>query len=282
MSPKRLSTSEKEDEEEELYIPDELLGLIVCKITDPKTLLVSFLVSKRFASILSQSQSLSLQFPTHLSFPKPFPPLSDRTKYSGDLFLRLRNLLLIFNRVQSLHIELPCCCNCPDDTVFKWKAKTGVRCGIVCFLAAKSVSKIDDKKRRSRRGRTARADDTGWPYFYSLNAGMPYLYASAMHRLMQLLIWWHPNLECVELVDSKKHGKLSIGGEALIKWRTTMLDPTPKNMSKFITESPDRKGDGDGDDAALDGGFEDDEDGIFGEAMTRILTKRPPLRRSYF
>lgn len=133
---------------------------------------------------------------------------------------------------------------------------------------------------------------------------------------MQLLIWRHPNLDCVELVDSKKHGKLSIGVEALIKLRTTMLDWTRENMPNFITQRPclekiwyvpklglpvsgfemkevalvltrDRNGGGcsgvweefeGSSDDALDGGFEDDEHGIFGEAMTQI---KHPLKTTY-
>lgn len=165
-----------------------------------------------------------------------------------------------------------------------------------------------------RRSRTACAN------FYSLNAMGPYYYACEVHRLTQLLISRHPNLDSVELVDSKKHGKLSIGGEELIKLRTTMLDSTPKNMSTFITKNPwlqkiwyvptlrlpvsgfemkevalslirgyrvasggvgeEVEVEGSSGDA-LDGGFEDDEHGIFGEAMTQILTKHP-LKTYYF
>jgi len=323
MSPKRLRISEEEEERyysDPLHtiLPDELLRLILSKITDPETLLRSSLVSKRIASILSRSESLTLQFPTPLSFPSVFPgkshPSSDWTKSVGNLFLRLTNLLRIFNRVRSLRIELPCHCRCPDDTVFKWKAKTGIRCGLLSFLSAKSVSKIDDSKidDKERRSATACADHA---YFNASIAGGPYFYASAMHRLMQLLIPWHPNLDCVELVDSKKHGKLSIGGEALIKLRKT----TPESMSNFITQPPGlekvwyrpklrlpvsgfemeevafvlsrgyrvasggvgEEVEGSSDDDALDGGFEDDEHGIFGEAMTQILTKHP-LETTYF
>ncbi|KAH7833950.1 hypothetical protein Vadar_011328 [Vaccinium darrowii] len=284
-------------------LPGEILRLIFSKISDPKTLLACFLVSKRIASILSHSQSLSLQFPT------PLISLSGDTQSKKsflDLCLLLMNLLRRFNGVRSLHIELPCSCRCPEDIFLKWKAKADVRYGILSFLLTKFVSKINDENVKVEKEKEEEGEENWVNPFKEF---WPFYYASAMYLMMLFLIFRRPNLDSVELVDSKKHGKLSLRGEELVKLRTAknlvFFGPrahqkiwyAPKlrlPLSGFemkevalVVIRGDRvangKGSGGGGvgevaegnvEDALDGGFEDDEHGIFGEAMTQMLTRK--------
>ncbi|KAG5524452.1 hypothetical protein RHGRI_031196 [Rhododendron griersonianum] len=298
-----MSSSEEHDfysDPLHTLLPEEILRLILSKISDPKTLLVSSLISKRIASILSHSESLSVRFPTRISCP-------------GDLFLRLTKLLRIFNGVRSLRIELPCSCYLSSDDhtddVFKWNTKICIGFGIFTFFCSKSVSRIDDEvEAEEEEEEKVDVDDFHIP----TEIIGPVLCATSMHHLILLLIWQHPKLDSVELTDSKKHGKLSLQGAELVNLRRPMLldsMPPQKNVKYFIGGpfghqkvwyvpklrlplsgfvmkevnlvafigdgvANGNAGSADAEDnASLDGGFEDDVDGIFGEAVSEIVTK---------
>ncbi|KAI8526081.1 hypothetical protein RHMOL_Rhmol13G0281200 [Rhododendron molle] len=351
-------SEEEQDSSDRLHtLPDEVLHLILSKITDPKTLLISSLISNRIASILSHSLSLSLQFPIpipypstnrnptssnppntttrsllscltfpfrflhQISAPKPPPqPSSEPNSADDDLFLRLIKLLRRFNGVRSLRIELPCSCRNSDEveagfsTVFKWKAKFGLRFEIFSFLSPKSVTKIEDDLEEDDDEEEVDGDylieHTHYEFYGPVNR------AISSHRLMLLLLARHPNLRSVEIVESAKHGGLKLEGEELIRVRNA-LDSTPEAWgpprfrfpwrlkiwyvprmelsSGFVMKKvtlvvcrgkgvgANRSGEGEVDDNgdALDGGFEGDGDGIFGEALAEILTKHRFKARCY-
>ncbi|XP_058198593.1 uncharacterized protein LOC131314118 [Rhododendron vialii] len=358
---KGLSEEEQDSSDRLHTLPDEVLHLILSKITDPKTLLISFLISNRIASILSHSHSLSLslQFPIpipypstnrnpassnppntttrsllsfltfpfrfihQISAPKPPPqPPSEPNSATDDLFLRLIKLLRRFNGVRSLRIELPCSCRNSDEveagfsTVFKWKAKFGLRFEIFSFLSPKSVTKIEDELEQDGDAEEeVDGDDlveqTHYEFF------RPKRHAMLLHDLILQLIAQHPNLRGVEIVESEKHGGLKLEGEELVRVRNA-LDSTPEALdpssfdrfparlkiwyvprmelsSGFVMKKvtlvvfrgkgvgANGSGGGEVEDNgdALDGGFEGDRDGILGEALAEILTKHRFKARCY-
>ncbi|KAF7119381.1 hypothetical protein RHSIM_Rhsim13G0207000 [Rhododendron simsii] len=105
-------------------LPDKVLGLILMKLSDPKSLLRCSLVSKHFASILLQSQSLSLRLlssgPSSLLIPSQLHPAqypSDHRFFFNDaLFLDLTKLFSrdvshssidkIMEKIKSFYLEI--------------------------------------------------------------------------------------------------------------------------------------------------------------------------------
>lgn len=237
----------------------------------------------------------------------------------------MTKLLCRFNGVRSLRIELPCSCRTSNDrdglsTVFKWKAKIGLRFELFSFLCPKLVTKIDDELvEDDEEEEEVDADYLVEHTHYEFYG--PVGYAVSLHHLMLLLIARHPNIQSVEITDSKKHGGLKLDGEELIRIRNT-LDSTPNllyspdfkcfparlkiwyvsrmELSGFVMKKvtlvvfrgngvvANASGCGGGgvgevedNDDALDGGFEGDGEGIFGEAMKEILTKHRFKARCY-
>ncbi|KAG5517336.1 hypothetical protein RHGRI_037928 [Rhododendron griersonianum] len=69
--------------------------------------------------------------------------------------------------------------------------------------------------------------------FYGM-ASYSVRYATLINRTLLLLFSRHPNLESVEIMDSKKHGAVSLQGEQLRKLKNNMseLTPPPANISE--------------------------------------------------
>ncbi|KAG5517332.1 hypothetical protein RHGRI_037924 [Rhododendron griersonianum] len=55
-------------------------------------------------------------------------------------------------------------------------------------------------------------------------------YANSIHPLLLLLVSQHPNIESIEIMDSKKHGKVRLQGGQLTKLKN--------NMSKSMMPPP--------------------------------------------
>lgn len=200
--------------------------------------------------------------------------------------------------------------------MFKWKAKFGLRFEIFSFLSPKSVTKIeDDLEEDDDEEVEVDGDDLVEHTHYEFFG--PTRHAMSLHHLMLLLIARHPNLRSVEIVESEKHGGLKLEGEELVRVRNA-LDSTPEALdpssfdrfparlkiwyvprmelsSGFVMKKvtlvvfrgkgvgANGSGEGEVDDNgdALDGGFEGDGDGIFGEALAEILTKHRFKARCY-
>lgn len=200
--------------------------------------------------------------------------------------------------------------------MFKWKAKFGLRFEIFSFLSPKSVTKIEDELEQDGDAEEeVDGDDlvehTHYEFF------RPTRHAMLLHDLMLLIIARHPNLQRVEIVESEKHGGLKLEGEELVRVRNA-LDSTPEALDpssfdrfparlkiwyvprmelslgfvmkkvtlvvfrgKGVGANGSGEGEVDDNGDALDGGFEGDGDGIFGEALAEILTKHRFKARCY-
>lgn len=227
-----------EEEEEEEHcdpfrkLPNEVLGLILTKLSDSKYLPRCYLVSKHFA--LFQSQSLSLQLPSshlipcHLlppQYPNPFttePPLLmfDSFFDVGNRLLWLTKLVSRFTSLRYLHIQL--LCECPQlpfapDHRFSWDFKVGHSLQTFAILSNSSIKKIDKEGSESEvPGYNSLSDKhyLNWQTSCSLH------YANSIYPLLLLLVSRHPNIDSVEIMDSKKHGKVSLQGEQLTKLKS--------------------------------------------------------------
>lgn len=71
-----------------------------------------------------------------------------------------------------------------------------------------------------------RKDSTWSTNFYGM-ASYSVRYATLINRTLLLLFSRHPNLESVEIMDSKKHGAVSLQGEQLRKLKNNMSESTP-------------------------------------------------------
>jgi len=183
------------------------------------------------------------------------------------------------------------------------------------LLSTKFVSKINHEKIKAEKEEEEEEEEEENLVRPFVVFG-PFVYASKMFLMMMLLISQHPNLDSIELVDSKKHGKLSLRGEELIKLRTAenwnfIGSPAHQKiwyipklrlpLSGFemkevasvvirgdkVANGKMSGGGGVEDEVegnvedVLDGGFEDDEHGIFHEAMTQLLTRHPSKTFSF-
>ncbi|KAG5517334.1 hypothetical protein RHGRI_037926 [Rhododendron griersonianum] len=184
-------------------LPNEVLGLILTKLSDPKYLPRCYLVSKHFALFQSQSLSLSLQLPSSLLIPcQLLPP-----------------------HLRSLRIQLSC--ECPQlpfapDHRFSWDFKVGHSLKTFAILSNSSIKKIDKEGSESEEpGCNSLSDEhyLNWQTTCSMH------YANSIYPLLLLLVSRHPNIDSVDIMDSKKHGKLSLQGEQLTKLKSRSMPP---------------------------------------------------------
>ncbi|XP_058196371.1 F-box protein At1g30200-like [Rhododendron vialii] len=237
---KSLITAMEEEEEDRCdpfrKLTDDVLGLILTKLSDdPKCLPRCYLVSKHFA--LFQSQSLSLQLPSSLlipchllppQYPNPFatgPPLQKSSMFVSffDVSNRLHwltRLVSRFTSLRSLRIQLSC--ECPQlpfapDHRFSWDFKVGHSLKTFAILSNSSIKKIDKEGSKSEEpGRNSLSDEhyLKWQTTCSMH------YANSIYPLLLLLVSGHPNIDSVEIMDSQKHGKVSLHGEQLTKLKS--------------------------------------------------------------
>ncbi|KAF7119368.1 hypothetical protein RHSIM_Rhsim13G0206800 [Rhododendron simsii] len=185
---------------------DDVLGLMLMKLSDPEYLPRCYLVSKHFA--LFQSQFLSLQLPSsHLipcqllppQYPNPFttePPLQQSLMF--DSFFDVSTRLL-------------------------WLTKlVGHSLMTFAILSNSSIKKIDEEGSESEEpGCNSLSDEhyLNWQTTCSMH------YANSIYALLLLLVSGHPNIESVEIMDSKKHGKVSLHEEQLTKLKSKSMPP---------------------------------------------------------
>ncbi|KAF7121454.1 hypothetical protein RHSIM_Rhsim13G0207100 [Rhododendron simsii] len=212
----------------------DVLGLILTKLSDPKYLLRCFLVSKHFA--LFQSQFLSLQLPSsHLipyqllppQYPNPFTtePLLHQLMFNSNRLLWLTKLVSRFTSLRSLHIQLSC--ECPQlpfapDHRFSWDFKVGHSLMTFAMLSNSSIKKIDKEGSESEEPKRNSLWDEhylNWQTTCSMH------YANSIYPLLLLLVSRHPYIDSVEIMDSKKHGKVSLQGEQLTKLKSKSKPP---------------------------------------------------------
>ncbi|KAH7836880.1 hypothetical protein Vadar_006862 [Vaccinium darrowii] len=176
------------------------------------------------------------------------------------------------------------------------RPKSGLRFELFSFLCPKLVTKIDDELvEDDEEEEEVDADYLVEHTHYEFYG--PVGYAASLHHLMLLLIARHPNIQSVEITDSKRHGGLKLDGEELIRiWYVSRMELSGFVMKKVtlvvfrgngVVANASGCGGGGGvgevedNGDALDGGFEGDGEGIFGEAMKEILTKHRFKARCY-
>ncbi|XP_058196373.1 uncharacterized protein LOC131312543 [Rhododendron vialii] len=215
------------------------------KLSDPKSVLCCSLVSKSFASILFQSQSLSLRLlsfgPSSLLIPSQLPPTqypSDCFFFNHALLLGLTKLVSLFISVRSLHIEL--LCECPQLPLTpnhrsSWDFKFGHdNLKTFAILSKSSIEKIGKEGSESEQPRNNSYLDGLDEKYARQETTCSMHYANSIYPLLLLLVSQQPDIKSVEIVDSKNHGKLSPQGEQLAKLKKHMPNSMPRGNSKLV------------------------------------------------
>ncbi|KAI8525982.1 hypothetical protein RHMOL_Rhmol13G0272900 [Rhododendron molle] len=201
------------------------------------------------------------RFLRQITTPKPLPqpPPSQSKTISVDedvLLFRLTKLLSRFTSLRSLRVELPCSPArfrpCKPNFQFSWVFNAGKKL-TYAFLSMQSITKIGDEveeegsvsepRRDSGRWSTCavfdghggeecsvsepRRKDSKWGTNLYDMASYSVCYATLINRTLLLLFSRHPNLERVEIMDSKKQGVVSLQGEQLRKLKNNMSKSTP-------------------------------------------------------
>lgn len=146
-------------EEAHAFIPDEVLGIILMKSSDSKSLICCSLVSKHFASVLFRLPSLYLQLRSSLSFPDTLFPF-----FNNAFLLGLTKLVSRFTSAWSLHIEL--LSDCPQlpftpNHPFSWDFNVGHYLKTIAICSNSSMKKMDKEGSESQEPRIT-AVGMGW------------------------------------------------------------------------------------------------------------------------
>ncbi|KAG5517333.1 hypothetical protein RHGRI_037925 [Rhododendron griersonianum] len=234
-------------------LPDEVLGLILLRLSDPESLLRCSLVSKHFALFRSQSFSLRLRashlipwhllpphqypnpfdalppphlIPRHLlppQFPNPFDAFFNATRLLG-----LTKLVSRFTSLRSLHIQLSCeCPQLPFAPIYRFSCDFKVghdKPNTFTILSKTSINNKIDEVGGEPEHSWLDENYLNWQTTCSVR------YANSIYPLLLLLVPQHPHIDSVEIMDSEKHGKVSLQGEQLIKLKN--------NMSKWMPPPP--------------------------------------------
>ncbi|KAI8525979.1 hypothetical protein RHMOL_Rhmol13G0272600 [Rhododendron molle] len=211
-------TAVEEEEEEEYHyhcdpirdkLPDEVLGLILMKLSDPKSLLRCSLV---FQKLRFQSQSLSLRLlssgPSSLLIPSQLPP----TQFPPYRFFFNDALLLGLTKLVSHFISV----------------------STFAILSKSSIKKIGEEGSESEQPRN-NSYLNGLDVKYTKHETTCSMhYANSIYPLLLLLVSQQPDIRSVEIVDSKNHGKLSLQGEQLAQLKKHMPNLMPLGNSKWV------------------------------------------------
>ncbi|XP_023763328.1 F-box protein AUF2 [Lactuca sativa] len=210
-------------------LPDEIILQILNKLIDLKTLCFSYLVSRRFSSIVLQVDAITISFTAPLVNPSipdkntvadVAPPLPKLYSYYGESFVSASNFLRKFKGVKLLCIELPPSHRIAIGNRFfvKWKVKFGSRVESFIFLSPNSVC---DKDGFYLYGNGDDEEDIELTIdsikqkrhisFQCLRE------ANLWHMMLLDCANGFPKLEDVSIIGSGRRERLSLSGEKLIE-----------------------------------------------------------------
>nr|XP_034914988.1 F-box protein At1g22220-like isoform X3 [Populus alba] len=212
-------------------LPDSLILLIFNSISDIKTLICCRSVSKRFDSLVPQTESLSLKVDCVIS------PESD----SGSLFTLLKSLLKSihdllkpdtkpttrnqnqnsparilnqFDRIRDLQIELPAGdLKLEKGAVIKWRAEFGKSLKSCVVLGFRRVA---DSERNNAEVEIDFAGGLKTRVVWTISA---LIAASARHYLLNDVVKEHREIERLVLVDREGEGTVAMEKEGLRECR---------------------------------------------------------------
>jgi len=215
-------------------LPDPIIVDILNKVGDVKTLLRCSSLSKRFNSLVPQSESLTLRLDHSVSdspvvtsifrslfnglvslFSKPAKPITITT-FSPSLPFKI---LSRFDRIRNLDVELPGGdVKLEKGAAVKWKAefgKTLKSCVIVAFRSAGTVSSpVAVEGESDAEFVTGLKTRVVW----TISALMA---ASSRHYLMREVVKEHEEIESLVMRDKEREGTVVMNEEGLKELRNT-------------------------------------------------------------
>jgi hypothetical protein len=249
-----MSYSNQEDDQFD-RLPDAILLLIFNKLLDAKTSIRCLSVSKRFASLLPQIDTIFLPLPRFLPDTKPrqgFPikvlkvlvdklitkpiqflhhivsskPAAINSNSSHFLYHSPTEVLKNFKEIKTLRLELPSL-DCEmgldgcDHSFLKWKAEFGVELKSCIILGATSFQ---------RQEREVHEEEVLRQPFLTEEELQPRIIwtisclvsASMRHYLLKKIVGKLPMLQSVVITDASKQGKLCMVEQQLVELRNTM------------------------------------------------------------
>ncbi|XVF39497.1 hypothetical protein PTKIN_Ptkin01aG0039300 [Pterospermum kingtungense] len=208
-------------------LPDSLVLLIFNSVSDVKTLIRCRSVSKRFNSLVPQTESLLLKIDRvissesdsdsvflnllksffHLIFPKPTLAQLPTRKHTYPA-----QILSCFQRIRELHVELPAGdLHLEKGTVVKWRAEFGETlktCVIFGFLLGNG-SNGNNNVTESAGGLKTRV-------MWTISA---LIAASVRHFLLREVVRDHNGIEELVLTDREEEGVVTADKQGLREWR---------------------------------------------------------------
>lgn len=218
-------------------LPDPLLVLIFNKILDAKTLVRCLAVSKRFNSLISQTDAVFLPLPpqknkptklvrSFLRFLHKIVSKKPRNAHRNVFYHSPCEVLKGFNELKSLHLELPRCKGemgfAGKDSLLKWKAEFGSNLSNCVILGANSlkkekIAKNDNLAKENDNQNALSDDDLKLRIVWMISC---LIAASARHYLLKRVVSDFPTLTNVVVSDGDRRGKVLIGGEELAELRS--------------------------------------------------------------
>ncbi|XVE55472.1 hypothetical protein DITRI_Ditri03aG0161400 [Diplodiscus trichospermus] len=207
-------------------LPDSLILLIFNSVSDVKTLIRCHSVSKRFNSLVPQTDSLLLKIDRvissesdsdsqlltllksflYLIFPKPtLAQLSNRTHtYPAQILSR-------FQRIKRLHVDLPAGdLHLEKGTVVKWRAEFGE--------TLKTCVIFGFRLRNSNNG-NYEAEFAGGLKTRVMLTISALIAASVRHFLLREVVMDHNGMEQLILTDREGEGVVVVEKQGLREWR---------------------------------------------------------------
>ncbi|XP_058199179.1 uncharacterized protein LOC131314510 [Rhododendron vialii] len=230
-----LGEEEEEEEAENQFhrLADDVVVNIFDKLSDVKCLCRCFVVSRRFSSLVSRVQTVSVK--SYGTWELNYLPIVDYDSPGLEQHLNHLihglgiNFLAKLTHVRALHIELPSDFGSQNDSVFKWAANFTAKLDGVMILYAESLSKImeseqeeedetdEQEEEEEETNEQEEEDKTDSPLLVIKRS-----VKDAVFRLgiLSYVVERHPMLESVTITDSKNKGaKLCLGGEKIAECR---------------------------------------------------------------
>ncbi|KAF7119768.1 hypothetical protein RHSIM_Rhsim13G0215600 [Rhododendron simsii] len=238
--------AEKKEEEENQFqrLPDDVAVNIFNKVSDMKWLCRSFVVCKRFASLIPLVQKVSIKANAgdYLSIPRDFHKLP-----SSPLNVWGPEILAKLTQIRSLNLDLVSYFVADNDSVFKWGAKLASHFDSLTLLYAASLSKMKE----SEEEKEEEDDETDYERTQEEQICRFHLAFDCAKevmlrpRILCRVILKYPMLQSISITDSMNKGvRLYLEGEKLVECRNAIMCPeeavprTQENMPVWVGSVP--------------------------------------------
>lgn len=211
---KKLKKNEKA-ENQFRRLPDDVVLNIFDKIPDVQWLCRCFLVSKRFAHLISRVETVSVK-----GISCKFGGVGELSNDSPRMNLSGSQFLNVFTKIRTLSLEISSHFKTFNASAFKWGAKFTAKHQGVTLLYAESLSKMKEEE-EEEDDETENGITRKWLIPRVKLARECINYAGVWLVALSRVVTQHPTLQSVTITDPKDKGvKVCLCGEKLAEFRT--------------------------------------------------------------